>query len=444
MKRYPLIAFIIACSAVAGYFIGARLTCPESMPVPAAAAATYVCPMHPQIVRDHPGNCPICGMELVRTDAAAAGAAQIHVDTATQQKLGVRLAQAARVQMPRDIHTYGTVVANEGAVLRITPTIDGVVQALHVHAGQHVAAGQLLYELASADALSLQYDYVDLLSRYATAAKVYQERRDQGRKLMAEAHDQGSAAREQAERLARQSQEQIDVMLRPMVRDKERLELRLHQIGLSDAMIQHLARTGRGFAVVPVRARQPCVVKEVMARPGMDVQAMTELFACVDTARPWLEIALYPDQLEWVREGDRVTIEPEDGDPVSTTLSGLDALLDPAVRVLRARVPVPAGVGRLGDYVDVTIHAAPREIVAVPRSALIRTGHGNYVMRAAGHGHFAPVKVITGIENDEQIAIRDGLSAGDQVVVNGQFLLDAAASMADAAQRMKSGGTERD
>jgi Cu(I)/Ag(I) efflux system membrane fusion protein len=50
-----------------------------------------------------------------------------------------------------------------------------------------------------------------------------------------------------------------------------------------------------------------------------------------------------------------------------------------------------------------------------------------------------PVEVITGIETAERIAIRDGLDAGDQVAVNGQFLLDAAASIADTAQRMRAG-----
>ncbi|MBT9497642.1 MAG: efflux RND transporter periplasmic adaptor subunit, partial [Zoogloea sp.] len=55
--------------------------------------------------------------------------------------------------------------------------------------------------------------------------------------------------------------------------------------------------------------------------------------------------------------------------------------------------------------------------------------------------HFLPVKVLTGIETGERVAIRDGLEAGDQVAVNGHFLIDAAASLADAAQRMRSGSS---
>ena len=69
----------------------------------------------------------------------------------------------------------------------------------------------------------------------------------------------------------------------------------------------------------------------------------------------------------------------------------------------------------------------------------MRSGRGDYVMRALDHGHFMPVKVLVGIETDERVAIRDGLEAGDQVAVNGHFLIDAAASLADAAQRMRAG-----
>ena len=67
----------------------------------------------------------------------------------------------------------------------------------------------------------------------------------------------------------------------------------------------------------------------------------------------------------------------------------------------------------------------------------MRSGRGNFVMRALDKGHFMPVAVTTGIESAERIAILEGLTEGDQVVVNGQFLLDAAASIADAAQRLK-------
>ena len=444
MKRF--FAFIlIVLTAVAGYFIGIRYA-----PSPAPQASTlakaktaYVCPMHSHIVRDHPGPCPICGMDLVPTEQQEdSGASQIHVDNATQQKLGVRLAKAEPATLTRDIRTYGTVVPDETAVYRVTPNIDGVLAKLYVHrVGQHLARGELMYELSSTEALNVQYEYLDTVRRAEPTMKMVEERRATNRRAIADAPD--PAARTQAELNAHNSEEQLRAIMQPQQRDLTRGALRLKQIGFSEEMIKHLIHAADTMPIIPVRAHDDCVVKEVMARPGMSVTASSDIFVCVGSHHAWLEIALYPDQLAWVRDGDSVTVEPEDGEPMTLRLSGLSTILDPATRTARARVAIPPDrIGYLGDYVSVTVHTTPREVLSVPKSALIRTGHGNFVLRALDKGHFKPVQVSTGIETDERIAIRDGLEAGDQVVVNGQFLLDAAASIADAAQRLKGSSGE--
>lgn len=443
--KHALITLLIALAVGAvGYLIGQRQSVPSS-PAPiavadAAAKQAYVCPMHPHIVQDHPGTCPICGMDLVAAGKTGdAAARQIYVDTATQHKLGVRLARAEQAAVSHDIATHAALVADEGAVQRITPNIGGVLTRLHVNrVGQRVAAGQLLYELSSTDALVLQYEYIDIMRRAAPTVKMAEERRTKNLKALADAREQGPAAIEQAERGVRQSEEQLESILQPLRRDRERTALGLRQIGFTDDMLAKLARTEQALSVVPVRAQRPCVVQEVMARPGMQIGHMAEILRCVDPAHTWLEVALYPDQLAWVREGDAVTVQFDGSAPIKTRLTGLNPVVDGTTRTLRARLPITLDRGgNLGEYAAVTIHAAPREVLTVPKSAVMRSGRGNFVMRAMGNGHFMPVAVVTGIETAERIAIIEGLEPGDEVVVNGQFLLDAAASIADAAQRLK-------
>jgi len=441
--KQALLTLLIALAVGAGaYWIGQRPPASPDTIAPATAKTAYVCPMHSHIVQDHPGACPICGMDLVAANQAGDAGNQIHVDTATQQKLGVRIARAERTTLSHDIQTHATLMADEGAVLRITPNIDGVLTKLHVNRiGQHVARGQVLYELSSQDALALQYEYIDITRRGIPTQEMVDTQRAQYRKVLAEAQD--DAARAQAEMAARQSEEQLQSILQPIARDRERIGLRLQQIGFTDTMLAKLLETRRALSVVPARAPQACVVQEIKARPGMSVNHMTEILSCVDASRAWLEVVLYPDQLSWVREGDAVTVEFENGATLQTRLTGLNPLLDNATRTVRARIPL-AGSGNLGEYANVTIHAAPRQVLSVPKSAVMRSGRGSYVMRALDKGHFMPVQVTTGIETAERIAIRDGLEEGDQVVVNGQFLLDAAASIADAAQRLKGrDGTEK-
>lgn len=404
-----------------------------------AAQPVYVCPMHSHIVQDHPGTCPICGMDLVAVkNADGSSASQIHVDTATQQKLGVQLAAAAPAVLAHDISTYGILVPDEDAVLRITPNVGGLLTRLNVsRIGQRIARGEILYEVSSPDALNLQYEYVDILRRGEPTLKMARERRAQNRLKLEQAHALEPSARERVEREVSQSEEQLWSLLQPWERDRERLKLRLQQIGLTDGMLAQLTRTEKAFLAVPVRAPRACVVQNILGRPGMTVAPMTEILDCVDASHAQIEIVLYPDQLSWVKTGDGVSMVFDDGDTVTARLSGLNPLVDDATRTLRVRMPVDLKrAPNLGEYAKVTIHALPRHVLAVPKTAVMRTGHGDFVMRAMGRGHFMPTRVVIGIEDTDRIAIRDGLADGDQVAVNGQFLMDAAASIADSVQRM--------
>ncbi|MHB1189113.1 efflux RND transporter periplasmic adaptor subunit [Thiobacillus sp.] len=450
MNKAVSVLLIALAVGAGGFWLGTRQASTphdareaQSLPTISAAKQTYVCPMHSHIVQDHPGECPICGMDLVAMkDAAGAAARQIHVDTATLQKLGVQLAKAEIATLTHDIPVYGTLVPDENAVLRITPNVEGLLTRLHVsRVGQRIERGQVLYELSSQDALALQYEFIDINKRAHPAMHMVEERRAQNRAILEQARKDGDPAEiERAERGARESEEQLASILQPMKRDRERLALRLKQIGFTDAMLDQLIMTGQAHSTIQARAQRACVVQGVMARPGMTVNEMTEIVQCVDPSSAQIELVLYPDQLDWVEEGDAVSIRFADGDTRETRLRNLHPLLDEATRTLRVRLPLAGGrATRLGEYAQVTIHATPREVLSVPKSAVMRTGRGDFVMRALGKGHFMPVEVVTGIETAERIAIRDGLEAGDPVAVNGQFLLDAAASIADTAQRMRAG-----
>jgi Cu(I)/Ag(I) efflux system membrane fusion protein len=166
---------------------------------------------------------------------------------------------------------------------------------------------------------------------------------------------------------------------------------------------------------------------------------MDPLFSFADLSQVWVDVPLYPDQIAWVKEGDRVTIRlPPGMRDIKTRLKFIAPTVDSTTRTVLARLSVNNAKYKLpiGSFLDVTIHAKPHKALVVPRSAVMRTGKGDMVIVAEGNGHFTPVKVETGIETDDAIEITSGLQAGDQVAVNGQFLLDAAASMSDAAQRL--------
>lgn len=379
-----------------------------------AAKKMWVCPMHPQILQDHPGSCPICGMDLVETGAGHDHHSDgMQIDTALQQRLGMRLARVEPRRLTREVHAYGTVGVDEDSVHAINPKIEGWLSKLHVSTvGQRVAAGQLLYEIYSPDLVQRQREYIELL-----------QRRDRLLEGSAGLYGQTAAA---AASLARE---------RIRVREK------LAYADISAATIAQIERTYRTVDQVPVYASQAGYITRIGAREGAYVTPATPLLALADNTTVWIDIALYPDQLEWVQEGDsvKVTFPHSDRPPLHGRLKFALPTIDAATRTTRARLVVKNADRQLrpGAYVDVAIATRPRTELAVPRSAVIRTGRGDRVMLVREGGHFMPVPVLTGIESSDFIEIIDGVQEGAQVAVSGQFLLDAAASLSDSVQRMQ-------
>ena len=391
-------------------------------PAAIAAKKLWVCPMHPDVIQDHPGTCPKCGMDLVEMEQPgtpqAAHGHGVHIDTATQQKLGVRLATAKMQTLSQDIHAYGNVAADESLVFNLSAKVEGVIKKLHINSvGQQVRAGQVLYEIFSPELLKSQNEYIELLKeRDIIFAPMEAE----------DAHTNGKGMPED---------DMVDLRVnaakRVLVRD------RLLYADVGSELIESLIKTYKPTDVVEIRAPQSGVVTRIEVHEGSTIKPTDNLFSFVNLSRVWIDVPLYPDQLAWIKAGDEAIVKlPQSNAPeIKARLQLIPPLIDSATRTVQARLSVNNARLPVGAYVDVIIRANSHKALAIPRSAVMRTGKGDLVMLASG-GYFTPAKVETGIETNDCIEITAGLRAGDQIAVNGQFLLDAAASMSDAAERL--------
>ena len=382
--------------------------------------------MHPQIIRDHPDVCPICGMDLVEMDQPGTFKSEhsdgMQLDTASQQRLGVRLAAAELRMLSQDIHAYGNVAVDENLTFDLSSKIEGVIKKLHVTSvGQQVEVGQVIYEIYSPELLKTQLEYVELLKE-----------KD---KLMVPMTS-GDAHANPEYRMTESEMMEIQMNAK-----KRNLHTEKFQYFGAEQLIEELNTTYRPREAVDIRAPKSGFVTKIEVREGSAIKPMDNLFSFANTSRVWVDVPLFPDQLAWVKEGDEVTVHlPKSNTPaIKAHLKFITPIVDSATRTIQARLSIDNGKNQLliGSFLDVVIHAKPHKALAVPRSAVMRTGKGDWVMLADGEGHFTPVKVETGVETADFIEIAAGLNAGNQVAVNGQFLLDAAASMSDAAQRMQ-------
>lgn len=371
--------------------------------------------MHPEIVQDHPGSCPICGMDLVSRDPATTALHDhgVHVDAATLQKVGVRLASAKRSVISGRVRTYGKVTADATARYSIHSFFDGVIKKTNIHSvGQKIRQGQVIYEIYSPELNMQQNEYLKFNSR---------------RNQILNSITGDTVIYEN---------EYVMDLLEELSR--ERTKFLREDIGIDT--VQKLDDHKRVIDVVPILAAVTGVVTEINVRAGDFVTPSMTLFTVDDLDRIWVTSSLYPDQAVQVHENDEVILNLEGRQAIRTRIS----FVSPVAENNRVEIRMELDNSKLrlrpGSYADVTILADPHEAMTLPASAILRSGAGNSVILSLGDGHFLPVPVETGIESDGVVEITYGIQPGAEVAVNGQFLLDAAASMNAAIERMRSGG----
>ncbi|WP_167761324.1 efflux RND transporter periplasmic adaptor subunit [Duganella callida] len=420
----------LAAVTLLGYQYGGSRARPAVPPMD-VSQARYTCSMHPQVVQDHPGTCPICNMNLVRMqgtvaapaahehqhqhdhhrqDEPATGAA-IHVDSATQQRMGVQLAAATVTDMRRSVRAYATLAADESTTIAVNPKVEGWLRKVHVQGiGQPVRRGQVLYEIYSPELQQRQREYIDLLSRKDGLL----------------GGDSMTVVSSNA------------AMVGSLSKEKFRARDRLLAADLGADLVDQIEKTRRVIDTVPVRAARDGVVTQLGSHEGSYVNPMQQILAYADYATVWAEISLFPDQLEWLRNGDSVQFRSGlDKSAVQRARVDLSTLqIDPQTRTAKLRLALanPRGAFRPGAFAEVEIQSGHQRGLAVPRDAVIRTGRGDFVVAAEANDHFRRVQVQTGLQTDELVAITHGLKEGDRVAVNGQFLLDGAAAMQAPAQ----------
>ena len=156
-----------------GAFIAGCSRQPETSGATAASSekTLYTCGMHPWIIQDHPGNCPICGMKLepvhktANAAAPSAASSAIAIDPATIQMMNIQTTEITRGPLRRTIRTVGTIDYNETALTDVTTKFKGWIEKLDVDAtGELVHRGEPLFEIYSPELYSAEAEYLAVLN----------------------------------------------------------------------------------------------------------------------------------------------------------------------------------------------------------------------------------------------------------------------------------------
>ena len=360
----------------------------------------YVCPMHPQIVKDEPGSCPICGMDLVEKAPQAAKESThpaISISGEIRQNLGIRTGKVQRQDLPATVRTLGRIEYDENRLVHIHPKSPGWVEKLKVRAeSDPVRKGQHLADFYSQEILAAQVDYLIALDQNIAGSRIKLE--------------------------------------------KARNRLRL--LGVDNSTIDQITRKKQSQNTIPIKAPADGVITKLGAREGMYIPPEMELFTIADLSRVWVVADIYEHQLAWIKQGTaaEIHIPAYPGRTWQGSVEYLYPELEHTSRTLRVRLAFdnPDHALRPNMFADVVIKGkGASQVLTVPREAVIVTGTRETVVKYLGDGRFQPVDVVAGARHEGLVEIKDGLSAGDEIVTSGQFLIDSESSLQASFQRMK-------
>ncbi len=324
----------------------------------------------------------------------------VHLTAEQARALGVTYLTVTRDTMSRDIRTVGQVVSPESTISSVTPKIDGFVDHLFVnYTGQLVRRGEPLLTLYSPMLVAAEQE---LLTAKRLAADV-------------------DTAAGDAARYANQ-------ML-------QSARQRLAYWDITPDQIARVERTGEVTRTLTLVAPFDGVVLSKDVVEGQRVMAGMQLYRLADLRTVWIEGDVFEQDLAFVRVGSRAHFELDayPGEHFMGRVSFVYPTVNPESRTGRVRVTaVNPGVRfRPGMYATIYFDASVgRDVLAVPRQAVVMTGERNLVFVRDESGMLAPREVVLGTQNDRKVEVLKGLLPGETIVAAANFLVDAESRLA--------------
>lgn len=407
-------AAVLAAAGMAGaYWLGARTHAPQSAAQGASAPSKkilyYRNPMGLADTSPVPKKDPM-GMDYVpvyegesaadSTQTLPPGAVKIAGDKV--QLLGVRTEPAAERSLTRTVHAVGTVQPNERGLYKVAPRFEGWIEKLVVNTtGEPVARGQVLMQVYSPDLVAAQEEYLIAL--------------------------RGAAQVRDADREAQGTMQRLaDGVLR-----------RLRNWEISDRELERLKQTGQPQRELAYRSPANGVVLAKPSVEGMRFMPGDVLYEIADLSTVWMIADVAEQDLGFVRVGAaaKVAIASYPGREFAGSVVFVYPTLEAATRTARVRIelPNPGGLLKPAMYADAQfITGDGAKALAVPDSAVLDSGTRQVVLVDRGQGVFEPRAVKTGMRADGYVEVKEGLNAGEQVVVRANFLIDAESNLKSA------------
>ncbi|MBZ0200387.1 MAG: efflux RND transporter periplasmic adaptor subunit [Ignavibacteriaceae bacterium] len=412
----------------------------------------YTCGMHPDVISETPGDCPICGMKLVpmkNTSAKNSGEQKVlfwrapmdpneiydkpgkskmgmdlvpvyedeegasgivSIDPTIVQNMNVKTELVESKSLSSQVVTNGVLTTNEKNEYIVTTRVNGWIENLYInYTGQHVKKGEKLMDIYSPELVSAQEELITALN-YQKAA---------GNTSISGMKESGNALLKNAKR-------------------------KLQLLELSDNDINNLESSGEVKTFVTLYAQNSGTVLEKNVLAGQKIMAGMPLLKISDLSKLWLTADVYEYELSKIMEGSKAEIKFNylPGKTYIGKISFIYPTLEPKTRTAKIRIDINNSNGELKPAMFANVVIEGKNLgshPAVPENAVLRGGRKDIVIIALGDGKFKPQEVTLGVYSEGYYQILDGLTAGNKIVTSAQFLIDSESNLKAAVAQFSSG-----
>lgn len=384
-----------------------------------AAAEVWTCAMHPSIRMTEPGQCPICGMDLIRVQNESRGAAGD--DEGNRIVLSERSKALARIRTTRvqratgggiTRHLLGRIEHDETTLRTVTSWIGGRIDRLRIRVtGEKVRRGQIIATLYSPEIYSAHQDLLE--------------------------------AKRQVGRLGDASETAVRSAAAALGAVRSRLSL----LGVPETEISRMERASAPRRQVSIRSPFAGTVMERLTTEGSYVTTGAGLYRLADLSRLWVQLDAYESDLALMNVGQAVSLRVEayPGEVFEGRIAFIDPILDPRRRTAEIRVELENPGERLkpGMFARATVEAGASPAGAaplmVPATAPLFTGRRSIVyveLANTDRPTYEARPVRLGPRMGDSFPVLAGLRDGENVVVQGAFAIDADLQIQGGASMM--------
>lgn len=370
----------------------------------------YTCPMHPEIIRNKPGDCPICGMHLVKKEADVKRIEEVGLESLLKptNEFVVSTIPVTTIQHKEasiEIEALGNITYDSRQVNSISSRVSGRIEKLYIrYRFQKISKGQKILDIYSPELLTAQQNLLFLLKNDPANASYIATAKE---KLL----------------LLGMSEKQ----LQQVVQSGTPLQL-VTIYSDCDGHIHDAA--GRSQMSTPATAMKDIalITEELSLKEGMYLEKGQSIFTVYNPDKAWAILNIYGENQALVKKGNKVRIIPETAPnkDFSASIDFVEPFYRKEDKTVTARVYFNNGSLQIpiGSQVKATIFGNSKDAFWLPREAVLSLGLDRVVFLKT-EGGFKAHKINTGITTKNQIQVLGGIGSSDSVAVNAQYLMDS-------------------